>query len=172
MVVLRSLINSSVARIVVVQLHSELLNLGLSQDGKEENTLSEEEMYRCMVNYLNYAIVDGDVAESWNLRREAHEAFAKLKRTTKCAVRKYGRIGGLVGNFLAPSPAPKGSLKEVGEKLTQDLLGAGYSVEKTATTLLTTGAGGISNVAGTVSSINYWMVKANLQSLSLFLIGS
>ena len=136
---------------MVVQTHSEFLNLGLSQNGKEEDTLSEEEMYRCMVNYLNYAIVDGDIAESWNLRREAHEVFAKLKRTTECAVRKHGRIGGLVGNFFAPPPAPKGSLKEVGQKLTQDLLGAGYSVETTATTLLTTASGGISNVPSTVS---------------------
>ena len=138
----------SVARVVVVQNHSELLNLSLSENGKEDGTLSEEEMYRCMVNYLNYAIVDADIAESWNLRREAHEAFAKLKRTTECAVRKHGRIGGLVGNF---PPAPKGSLKEVGQKLTQDLLGAGYSVETTATTLLTTASGGISNVPSTVS---------------------
>ena len=156
---------------MVVQLHSEFLNLGLSQDGKVENTLSEEEMYRCMVNYLNYAIVDADIAESWNLRREAHEAFAKLKKTTECAVRKHGRIGGIVGNFFAPSPAPKGSLKEVGEKLTQDLLGAGYSVEKTATTLLTTAAGGISNVPSTVSSTIYWLEVTNMQSLYQFSIG-
>ena len=141
----------SVARVVVVQTHSEFLNLGLSQNGKEEDTLSEEEMYRYMVNYLNYAIIDGDIAESWNLRREAHEAFAKLKRTTECAVRKYGRIGGIVGNFFVPPPAPKGSLKEAGQKLTQDLLGAGYSVETTATTLLTTASGGIANVPSTVS---------------------
>lgn len=136
---------------MTVQLHAEFLNLSLSLNSKEEDTLSEEEMYSCMITYLNYAIVDSDPTESWNLRREAHEAFAKLKRTTESAVRKHGRIGGLVGNFFAPPPAPKGSLKEVGQKLTQDLLAAGYSVETTATTLLTTAAGGIANVPSTVS---------------------
>ncbi len=141
----------SVARVVAVQTHGELLNLSLSQNGKENDTLSEEEMYSCMVTYLNYAIVDSGPTESWNLRREAREAFAKLKRTTECAVRKHGRIGGVYGNFFAPPPAPKGSLKEVGQRLTQELLGAGYSVETTATTLFTTAAGGIANVPSTVS---------------------
>ena len=41
--------------------------------------------------------------------------------------------------------------KEVGQKLTQDLLGAGYSVETTATTLFSTAAGGIANLPSTVS---------------------
>ena len=156
---------------MTVQLHAEFLNLSLSLNGKEEDTLSEEEMYSCMITYLNYAIIDSDPTESWNLRREAHEAFAKLKRTTESAVRKHGRIGGLVGNFFAPAPAPKGSLKEVGQKLTQDLLAAGYSVEKTATTLLTTAAGGIANLPSTVSQSTIfryckrWWKLTLLQSL-------
>ncbi|KAK0508750.1 hypothetical protein JMJ35_009026 [Cladonia borealis] len=152
-------ITKDVARVVTVQLHAEFLNLSLSLNSKEEDTLSEEEMYSCMITYLNYAIVDSDPTESWNLRREAHEAFAKLKRTTESAVRKHGRIGGLVGNFFAPPPAPKGSLKEVGQKLTQDLLAAGYSVETTATTLLTTAAGGIANVPSTFVCILDWFLK-------------
>ncbi len=126
----------------------------------------------------NYAIVDSDPTESWNLRREANEAFAKLKRTTESAVRKHGRFGGLVGNFFAPAPAPKGSLKEVGQKSTQDLLGAGYSVETTATTLLTTAAGGIANVPSTVSRITIfcycksWWKLTSLQSSCRFSTGS
>lgn len=167
----------SVARVVIVQTHAEFLNLSLSEFGKEEDTLSEEEMYRCMVTYLNYAIIDSDVTESWNLRREAHEAFAKLKKTTESAVRKHGRIGGLVGNFFAPAAAPKGSLKEVGEKLTQDLLAAGYSVEKTATTLLTTASGGIANLPSIVSRspifcyCKIWWKLTSLQSLCQFSTG-
>lgn len=136
---------------MAVQVHAAMFNMSVSENGKEENTLSEPEMYSCIVNYLNYANIDADIAESWNLRRDAHEAFAKLKKTTEIAVRKHGRIGGLIGEFFAPSPAPKGSLLEVGQKLTQDLLGAGYSVEKTATTLFTTAAGGVANIPSTVS---------------------
>lgn len=136
---------------MAVQVFAIFLNLAVSENGKEADTLSEQDMYNSIVTYLNYANIDADIAESWNLRREAHEAFAKLKRTTESAVRKHGRIGGLIGNFFAASPAQKGSLKEVGEKLTQDLLGAGYSVEKTATTLFTTAAGGIANIPSTVS---------------------
>ena len=107
-------------------------------------------MYRCIVTYLNYANIDADPAESWRLRRQAHEAFAKLKSSTESAVRKHGRIGGIVGNFFAAPVASKGSLQEVGQKLTQDLLGAGYSIEKTATTLFTTAAGGIANIPSMV----------------------
>ena len=138
---------------MALQVHADFLNLSLSEFGKEEDTLSEKEMYSCMVTYLNYANIDVDPAESFNLRREAHEAFTKLRKTTESAVRKNGRIGGLIGNFFAASPAPKGSLKEVGQKLTQDLLGAGYSVEKTATTLFTTAAGGIANIPSKVSLV-------------------
>ena len=138
---------------MALQVHTDFLNLSLSEFGKEEDTLSEQEMYSCLVTYLNYANIDVDPAESFNLRREAHEAFAKLRKTTESAVRKNGRIGGLIGNFFAAAPAPKGSLKEVGQKLTQDLLGAGYSVEKTATTLFTTAAGGIANIPSKVSPV-------------------
>ena len=138
---------------MALQVHADFLNLSLSEFGKEEDTLSEPEMYSCLVTYLNYANIDVDPAESFNLRREAHEAFAKLRKTTESAVRKNGRIGGLIGNFFAAPPAPKGSLKEVGQKLTQDLLGAGYSVEKTATTLFTTAAGGIANIPSKVSLV-------------------
>ena len=138
---------------MTVQVHADFLNLSLSENGKEEDTLSEREMYSSIVTYLNYANIDVDPAESFNLRREAHEAFAKLRKTTESAVRKNGRIGGLIGNFFAASPAPKGSLKEVGQKLTQDLLGAGYNVEKTATTLFTTAAGGIANIPSKVSLV-------------------
>ena len=53
----------SVARALTVQTHSEFLNLSLSHNGEEDDTLSEEEMYRCMVTYLNYAIVDADPTE-------------------------------------------------------------------------------------------------------------
>ena len=106
-----------------------------------------------MVTYLDYGNIDADIAESWNLRREAHEAFAKLKKTTESAVKKTGHTAGLIESLFAtaPAPAPKGSLKEVGQKLTHDLLGAGYSVETTATTLFTTAAGGIANIPSTVS---------------------
>ena len=74
-------------------------------------------------------------------------------KATQSAVRKHGRVGGLIGNFFAAPAAPKGTPKEVGQKLTQDLLGAGYSVENTATTLFTTAAGGVANIPSTVSEI-------------------
>lgn len=127
-----------------------MFNMSVSENGEVKDSLSERDMYSCIVNYLNYANIDADIAESWNLRRDAHEAFAQLKKTTEIAVRKHGHIGGLIGEFFAPSAAPKGSLLEVGQKLTQDLLGAGYSVEKTATTLFTTAAGGVANIPSTV----------------------
>lgn len=115
-------------------------------------------MYQCIVNYLNYVIVDSDPAESWNLRREARASFKKLENTTVEIVKKTAASCGLISHFFAAPPAAKGSLREVGQKLTKDLLVAGYSVEKTATTLFTTAAGGVANIPNTVSLRNALLV--------------
>ena len=160
----------SIARVVTVRTHAAFLNLSISEDGTETDTLSEAEMYRSIVTYLNYANIDSDPAESWRLRRQAHEAFAKLKKTTESAVRKNGRIGGVLGNFFAAPDAPKGSLREVGQQLTQDLLKAGYSVQNTATTLFTTAAGGIANIPNTVRSL--WPRFKHRMRNDIFLVRS
>ena len=144
------MLNHSVARVVAVLTHADFLGLSIDTKAENDNGLSEEEMYQAIVTYLNYANIDIDPAESWNLRREAHKSFQRLKTSTEFAVRKNGG-GGLISSFFAAPAAPKGSLKEVGQKLTKDLLGAGYSVEKTAVTLFTTAAGGIANIPSTVS---------------------
>lgn len=119
--------------------------------GKNDEGLSEEELYKCVVSYLNYANIDSDPAESWNLRREARQSFMKLKTSTEDMVKKSAPKGSLVGHFFPADPAATGSLREVGQSLTRDLLDAGYSVDKTATTLVTTAAGGIANIPTTVS---------------------
>ena len=137
---------------MTVLTHADFLNLSIDNDAKSDEGLSEEQMYKSIVDYLNYANIDSDPAESWNLRREAHKGFQRLKTSTESAVRKNGDVGGVIGKFFAASPPPKGSLKEVGQRLTRDLLGAGYSIEKTATTLFTTAAGGIANVPSMVSN--------------------
>ncbi|KAK3178352.1 hypothetical protein OEA41_000487 [Lepraria neglecta] len=77
-------------------------------------------------------------------------------------IRKNGRIGGLIGNFFAAAPTPKGSLKEIRQKLTQDLLGAGYRVNATAKSLFTTAAGGIANIPSTSVSILDWFLKPEI----------
>ena len=141
----------SIARVVTVQTHAEFLNLSLYVKGENEDGLTEEDMYSCIVNYLNYANIDSDPAESWNLRRTARDSFKKLKVSTEDMVKKNARSGGLVGHFFAAAPAAKGSLREVGQKLTKDLLDKGYNIEKTATTLFTTAAGGIANIPSSVS---------------------
>ena len=130
--------------------HADFLGLSLDNKPQTDEGLSEDEMYKAIVTYLNYANIDSDPAESWNLRREAHKSFQRLKTSTEFAVKKNGG-GGLISQFFAAPAAAKGSLKEVGQKLTKDLLGAGYSVEKTATTLFTTAAGGIANIPSVVS---------------------
>ena len=140
---------------MTVLTHADFLCLSIDNNSKTGDGLSEEEMYKCIVTYLNYANIDSDPAESWNLRREAHKSFARLKTSTEFAVRKNGG-GGLISSFFHAPAAPKGSLKEVGQKLTKDLLGAGYTVEKTATTLFTTAAGGIANVPSVVSLLRTW----------------
>ena len=141
----------SVARVVTVLTHADFLNLSVDNKSKNDEALTEDRMYKDIVTYLNYANIDSDPAESWNLRREAHISFKRLKTSTEAAIRKNGGVGGVIGKFFAAPPPAKGSLKEVGQKLTKDLLGAGYSIEKTASTLFTTAAGGIANVPSMVS---------------------
>ena len=140
---------------MTVLTHADFLNLSIDNKPKTDEGLSEAEMYKSMVTYLNYAIIDSDPVESWNLRREAHKSFKRLKTSTEFAVKKNGG-GGMISSFFAAPAAPKGSLKEVGQKLTKDLLGAGYSIETTATTLLTTAAGGISNIPSMVRLLRIW----------------
>lgn len=135
---------------VTVLTHADFLNLSIDNNSRNDEGLSEDEMYQCIVKYLNYANIDSDPAESWNLRREAHTAFKRLQTSTETAVRRNGGVGGVIGTFFAAPAASKGSLKEVGQKLTQDLLNAKYGIEKTAQTLFTTAAGGIANIPSTV----------------------
>ena len=151
--------DQSVARVVTVLTHADFLNLSIDDKSQNDEGLSETEIYKAIVDYLNYANIDSDPAESWNLRRYAHTAFKRLKTSTEYAVRKNGHVGGVLGNFFSAPPPPKGSLKEVGQKLTQDLLGAGYSIEKTATTLFTTAAGGIANIPSMVSFLRFSAIQ-------------
>lgn len=140
---------------MTVLTHADILNLSIANEPKTDEGLSEAEMYKNVVTYFNYANIDSDPADSWNLRREAHKTFKRLKTTTEHAVKKNGG-GGMINSFFAAPAAPKGSLKEVGQKLTKDLLGAGYSIEKTAITLFTTAAGGIANIPSMVRSLRIW----------------
>lgn len=135
---------------MTVLTHPDFLNLSVDNNAKNDEGLSEEEMSKCIVTYLNYANIDSDPADSWNLRRESHKAFKRLQTSTESAVRKNGAVSGVIGKLFTES-APKGSLKEVGQKLTKDLLGAGYSIEKTAITRFTTAAGGVANIPSMVS---------------------
>ncbi|KAL8627546.1 hypothetical protein Q9189_006747 [Teloschistes chrysophthalmus] len=148
-----------VARVVTVLTHADFLNLSVDNASKNDEALSESDMYKHIVTYLNYANIDSDVAESWNLRRYAHISFGKLKTSTEAAIRKNGGVGGLMGKFFAAADPPKGSLKEVGQKLTKDLLGAGYSIEKTASTLFTTAAGGIANIPSMFVQVLDWFLR-------------
>ncbi|KAL8711250.1 MAG: hypothetical protein Q9220_004395 [cf. Caloplaca sp. 1 TL-2023] len=148
-----------VARVVTVLTHADFLNLSIDNKAGNDEGLSEAEMYKCIVDYLNYANIDSDPAESWNLRREAHKSFQRLKTSTMAAIKKNGHAGGVIGKFFAAPAPPKGSLKEIGQKLTQDLLGAGYNMEKTACTLFTTAAGGIANIPSMFVQILDWFLR-------------
>lgn len=134
----------------MVQIHADFLYLPLSTKEGEKG-LSEDEMYRNLATLADYIMVDLDHAESWRLRRQARVAQEKLKTATEELVRNTSRSGGFLGNVFGAAPAPAGSLREVGQKLTKDFLGAGNSVEKTAMTLYTTAAGGVASIASMVS---------------------
>lgn len=143
----------SVARVVVVHMASEIFNLPLKVKGQNDDGLSEDDMYKCLATLLDYAVVDSDPAESWNLRKRAREGVKKLKVVTEARVRQTSHMGGMVGAYLGTKEAPKGSLSEIGQQLTKKLLNSGYSVEDTASTLFTSAAGGVPNLPNSVSHI-------------------
>lgn len=107
-------------------------------------------MYKHVSTLLQYVIIDGDPAESWNLRKRAIDGVQKLKTAVEARVRQTSRMGGLVGAYMGTTAAAHGSVAEIGQNLTKKLLNAGYSVEDTATTLFTTAAGGVSNTPNSV----------------------
>jgi hypothetical protein len=138
-----------------MHLHAELLNLPILLPGETGPGMSEEEMYKCVSNMMQFVILDNDPAESFNLRRRARDSVKKLKAVTEERVKNSRRNTGMLGSILGTqsrSAPAAGSLKEVGYNLTRELQTAGYSVENTATTLLTSAAGGIPNLPNAVSS--------------------
>lgn len=144
----------SVARVVVVHMASEIFNLPLKVKDQSDDGLSEDDMYKHLSTLLDYAVVDNDPAESWNLRKRARDGVKKLKVATEARVRQTSHIGGMVGACFGNKEAPKGSLSEIGQQLTKKLLNLGYSVEDTASTLFTSAAGGVPNLPNSVSHIN------------------
>lgn len=135
----------------MVHVHAEFLNLPLAADREDKNGLSEEEMYRHLETYVNYILIDNDPAESWRLRRQAKASYEKLKAATEGLIHSTQRSDGFLGHVFGGAAAPSGSLREMGQKLTKDLLHAGYSVEKTATTLYSIASSGVAPTASLVS---------------------
>jgi len=155
-------ITKDVARVVVIHMHSELLNLPLLIKGKTGEGLSEEDMYKHVSTLLQYVILDNDPAESWNLRKRARDGVKKLKAATEQRVRQTSRSGGLMGSYFGIAAAPAGSLSEIGQKLTKNLLDSGYSVEDTATTLFTSAAGGVPNLPNSfIQTLDWFLTPEN-----------
>lgn len=144
----------SVARVVMLQTHADFLNLPLATKDNSRKGLSEAEMYKHLETYLNYSLIDNDPAESWRLRRQALESYEKLKTATEELVHSTARSEGFLSHMFSHEVAPAGSLREVGQKFTRDLLGAGYSEPKTATTLYTLASSGVGPIASLVSPLS------------------
>ena len=141
---------TSVARVVMLQTHADFLNLPLATKANNHKGLSEPEMHKYLVNYLDYNTIDDNIGESWRLRRQAQESYEKLKAATEELVHCTARSEGFLSHVFSHEVAPAGSLREVGQKFTKDLLAAGYSEIKTAATLYSLASSGVAPIAGLV----------------------
>ncbi len=139
----------------MVHTHADFLDLPLTVKPKEQKGLTEAELYKNLETYLNYNLLDSDHAESWRLRSQAETSSEKLKAATEGLVHSISRSGGLLGNVFGAAAAPAGSLKEAGQKLTKDLLAAGYSETKTATILYSIASSGVGPISSLVGSEIY-----------------
>ena len=137
----------------MIQTHADFLNLPLATKENDRKGLSESEMYKHLETYVNYCLIDNDVAESWRLRRQAQASYEKLKAATEELVHGIARSGGLLGHVFGAASAPAGSLRELGQKYTKDLLNAGCNEAKTATILYSTAAGMVGPLASLVCMI-------------------
>ena len=135
----------------MIQTLADLLNLPLATKENDRKGLSESDLYKHLENYVNYGLIDADPAESWRLRRNAQASYEKLKAATEELVHATGRIGGFLSNIFSVAAAPTGSLREVGQKYTKELLNAGYSETKTVTTLYSNAAGLVAPISSLVS---------------------
>lgn len=129
------------------------MNLPICKRGETTGGMTEEEIYTYCTNYVNYANIDKDVAESWNLRRLARKHLKALTTATEELVKKTAHSTGVIGHFFGVAAAPEGSLRAIGQKLTKDLLDSGLGVEKTAVVCSATAAGGVANLPTMVNII-------------------
>ena len=146
--------HDSVARVVMVQTHADFLNLPLATTENNRKGLAEAELYSHLETYVNYSLIDNDIAESWRLRRQAQESYEKLRAATEEIVHNVANSEGFLSHMFSHEVAPARSLSEVGQKLAKDLLSAGYSESNTATTLYTLASSGVAPIASLVSPLS------------------
>ncbi|KAL9120964.1 MAG: hypothetical protein Q9187_002483, partial [Circinaria calcarea] len=149
-----------VARVVMLQTHADFLNLPLATKENGQKGLSESEMYKHLETYLNYSLIDNDPAESWRLRRQAQASYEKLKAATEEIVHGVARSDGFLGHMFGSSSASAGSLRELGQKYTKDLLHAGCNEAKTVTILYTTAAGMVGPLSSLFAQTLEWFLKS------------
>lgn len=145
----------SVARVVMIQTHADFLNLPLATKENDQKGLSESEMYKHLEIYVSYYLIDNDAAESWRLRRQAQASYEKLKAATEEVVQGVARSGGLLGHLVGSASAAAGSLREIGQKYTKDLLNSGCNKVDTATILYSTAAGMVGPLSSLVSLVRH-----------------
>ena len=133
----------------MIQIHSDFLNLPLATTENAKG-LSESAMYKHLENYVNYSLIDTDKAESFRLRRQATASYQALQTATVSVVSTVARSEGFFGHVFGGAAAPPGSLREMGQKFTKDLIHAGYSEAKTATILYSIAAGGVGPITNLV----------------------
>lgn len=137
----------------MIQTHADFLNLPLATKENHYKGLSEAEMYKDLETYVDYSLIDRDPAESWRLRRQAQASREKLQTATAKLVRDTARGGGFLSHAFGLPEAPPGSLREMGQKYTKDLLNGGLNEAETATILYTTAAGLVGPISSLVSLV-------------------
>jgi hypothetical protein len=115
-------------------------------------------LYRDLLAVRTWGFNNFDPAQSWKRRREARQASARLRKSTKAYLQRVvGPVksdGGLIPKIMAlmsgdRSPAATaveaGSLRWYGMQVATQLLTAGESYEKVADILMLCGVAGVGN---------------------------
>ncbi|KAK4210700.1 heme peroxidase [Rhypophila decipiens] len=130
------------------QLLSDMLYMDLKTDENPGGTLGVADFYKYLLDIRIWGVNNNDPAQAWNRRRRAQEGATAIIDSTRKLVDKVSLSRGFglgIASSIASamSSIKKGSLRDCGHKLVEELLASGVPAEKVVDSLWLTAFGGV-----------------------------
>ncbi|KAM7183246.1 hem peroxidase [Naviculisporaceae sp. PSN 640] len=130
------------------QLLADLFYFDLKTDENPGGSLGVADLYKYLLDIRIWGVNNNDPAQAWNRRRRAQEGATIITETTRKLVDKVSLSRGFglgIASTIAGalSSIKKGSLRDCGHKLVEELLAQGVAADKIVDTLWLTAFGGV-----------------------------